>query len=63
MISRKLVTLSTRYAVLIFRKTGLDNAGHIAFSLQLGDKLETNPFYYGRENDRVGEQFLWDVGK
>jgi alpha-ketoglutarate-dependent 2,4-dichlorophenoxyacetate dioxygenase len=49
--------------VLIFRKTGLDNAGHIAFSQQLGKKLEINPFFWGRENDRVGEPFLWDVSK
>lgn len=59
----QLVRLSEKYAVLIFRKTGLDNAGHIAFSQQLGEKLETNPFYHGRENDRVGEPLLWDVGK
>jgi alpha-ketoglutarate-dependent 2,4-dichlorophenoxyacetate dioxygenase len=49
--------------VLIFRNTGLDNARHIAFTQQLGSKLETNPFYYGRENDRVGEPLLWDVSK
>ncbi|KAI1340975.1 putative alpha-ketoglutarate-dependent 2,4-dichlorophenoxyacetate dioxygenase [Xylariaceae sp. FL0016] len=58
----QLVGLSEKYAVLVFRNTGLDNARHIAFSEQLGKKLEINPFFYGRENDRVGEPHLWDVG-
>ncbi|THY89062.1 putative alpha-ketoglutarate-dependent 2,4-dichlorophenoxyacetate dioxygenase [Aureobasidium pullulans] len=61
-VVEQLVNLQDRYAVLIFRETGLDNAGHIAFSKQLGDKLEVNPFFYGRENDRVGEPLLFDVG-
>ena len=63
LISRQLVNLQNRYGVLIFRKTGLENARHIAFSQQLGDKLEINPFFYGRENDRLGEPLLFDVGK
>ncbi|ORY35342.1 putative alpha-ketoglutarate-dependent 2,4-dichlorophenoxyacetate dioxygenase [Naematelia encephala] len=58
----QLIALEDKYAVLIFRQTGLDNDGHIAFSQQLGADLEVNPFYYGRENDRVGEPYLWDVG-
>jgi alpha-ketoglutarate-dependent 2,4-dichlorophenoxyacetate dioxygenase len=41
----------------------MDNARHIGFSQQLGSELELNPFYYGIENDRVQEPFLWDVGK
>lgn len=60
---RQLIELQDRYAVLIFRKTGLDNARHIAFSQQLGSELERNPFYYGIENDRVKEPLLFDVGK
>ena len=55
--------LQDKYAVLIFRDTGLDDQRHIAFSRQLGEKLEINPFFYGRENDRVGEPLLFDVGK
>ncbi|KAJ5150910.1 alpha-ketoglutarate-dependent 2-4-dichlorophenoxyacetate dioxygenase [Penicillium canariense] len=58
----QLVSLQDKYAILIFRKTGLDDARHIAFSQQLGDKLEVNPFFYGRENDRLGEPLLFDVG-
>ncbi|KAF4633767.1 hypothetical protein G7Y89_g4355 [Cudoniella acicularis] len=60
-IVKQLIALQDKYAILIFRKTGLDNERHIAFSQQLGEKLETNPFYAGRENDRVGEPFLFDV--
>ena len=55
--------LQDKYAVLIFRDTGLDNGRHIAFTQQLGEDLEVNPFFYGKENDRVGEPLLWDVGK
>ncbi|QGA17439.1 hypothetical protein EYB26_005110 [Talaromyces marneffei] len=58
----QLVALQDKYGVLIFRETGLDNARHIAFSQQLGESLEVNPFYYGRENDRLGEPLLFDVG-
>ncbi|EED24625.1 alpha-ketoglutarate-dependent 2,4-dichlorophenoxyacetate dioxygenase, putative [Talaromyces stipitatus ATCC 10500] len=58
----QLVELQDKYGVLIFRETGLDNARHIAFSQQLGAELEVNPFYYGRENDRLGEPLLFDVG-
>ncbi|KAI0144705.1 putative alpha-ketoglutarate-dependent 2,4-dichlorophenoxyacetate dioxygenase [Pestalotiopsis sp. NC0098] len=58
---QQLIKLQDQYAVLIFRTTGLDNEKHIAFSQQLGEQ-EINPFFYGRENDRVGEPFLWDVG-
>ncbi|ODN92755.1 hypothetical protein L198_05549 [Cryptococcus wingfieldii CBS 7118] len=59
---KELVALQDKYGVLVFRKTGMDNTRHIAFSHQLGSKLEVNPFYYGKENDRVREDYLWDVG-
>ena len=49
--------------MIVFRKTDLDNARHIAFSQQLGKRLEVNPFFYGKENDRLGEPFLFDVAK
>ncbi|KUJ17604.1 putative alpha-ketoglutarate-dependent 2,4-dichlorophenoxyacetate dioxygenase [Mollisia scopiformis] len=61
-VVKQLIGLQDKYGVLIFRKTGLDNARHIAFSQQLGEKLEVNPFFYGIEKDRVKEPFLWDVG-
>ena len=44
-----------RYLPLLRRSEQRDNARHIAFSQQLGSKLETNPFFYGIENDRVAE--------
>ena len=47
--------------MLIFRSTGLDNDRHIAFSSQLGSQLEVNPFFSGKQNDRVGVDELWDV--
>ncbi|KAK5714998.1 hypothetical protein LTR15_010414 [Elasticomyces elasticus] len=60
-VVQELVALQDRYAVLIFRSTGLDNARHIAFTQQLGSQLEVNPFYAGKQNDRVGIDELWDV--
>lgn len=55
--------LQDKYGVLIFRKTGLDNQRHIGFARQLGEELEVNPFFYGIENDRIGDPLLWDVSK
>lgn len=49
--------------MLIFRKTGLDNKRHIDFAKGLGQELEINPFFYGIENDRIGDPLLWDVSK
>ncbi|KAF2711204.1 putative alpha-ketoglutarate-dependent 2,4-dichlorophenoxyacetate dioxygenase [Pleomassaria siparia CBS 279.74] len=62
-VVNQLIAIQDKYAVLIFRKTSLDNARHIAFSQQLGKDLEVNPFFYGKQNDRVGERFLWDRSK
>lgn len=50
-----------KYAVLIFRKTALDNARHVAFATQLGKELEQNPSYAIAE--RLGTAYLFDVGK
>ncbi|KAF4881854.1 Alpha-ketoglutarate-dependent 2,4-dichlorophenoxyacetate dioxygenase [Colletotrichum fructicola] len=57
----KLKKIQDKYGVLIFRKTGLDNKGHIEFAQKLGQELEINPFFYGIENDRIGDPLLWDV--
>lgn len=58
----QLVRIQNKYAVLIFRNTNLDNERHIAFAQQLDRDIDVKPFFFGRENDRVGEPFLWDVG-
>ncbi|KAF1968124.1 Clavaminate synthase-like protein [Bimuria novae-zelandiae CBS 107.79] len=57
----ELVKLQDKYAVLIFRNTGLDNTRHIAFAQRLDKDPEINPFFFGRENDRISEPFLWDL--
>ncbi|KAK1675860.1 putative alpha-ketoglutarate-dependent 2,4-dichlorophenoxyacetate dioxygenase [Colletotrichum godetiae] len=57
----KLKKIQDNYGVLIFRKTGLDNKRHIDFAKRLGQELEINPFFYGIENDRIGDPLLWDV--
>ncbi|TVY22772.1 Alpha-ketoglutarate-dependent 2,4-dichlorophenoxyacetate dioxygenase [Lachnellula hyalina] len=55
---RTLIRIQDKYAVLIFRDTGLDNERHVAFSAQLG-RLEVNPAWGGSE--RVGTPYLFDV--
>ncbi|KAL1901813.1 hypothetical protein Sste5346_001516 [Sporothrix stenoceras] len=60
-VVQQLISLQDKFAVLVFRDTGLDDERHIAFTQQLGRDLEINPFFYGRENDRVGNPYLWDV--
>lgn len=62
-IVQQLISLQDKFAVLVFRDTGLDDDRHIAFTRQLGRDLEINPFFYGRENDRIGNPYLWDVSK
>ncbi len=56
-----IVAALDRYAVCVFRHTGLDNAAHIAFSRQLG-ALESAPRLFGREMARFQEQELFDAG-
>lgn len=55
---KTLISLQDKYAVIIFRSTGLDNARHVTFSQQLGE-LEVNPAWGGTE--RVGTPHLFDV--
>ena len=62
-IPTQLMKIQDKYGVLIFRKTGLDNERHVSFARQLGKELEINPFFYGIENDRIGDPLLWDVSK
>ncbi|TVY14960.1 Alpha-ketoglutarate-dependent 2,4-dichlorophenoxyacetate dioxygenase [Lachnellula arida] len=54
----QLIRIQDKYAVIIFRDTGLDNERHVAFSAQLGS-LEKNPAWGGSE--RVGTPYLFDV--
>lgn len=55
---KTLISLQDKYAVIIFRCTGLDNTRHVKFSQQLGE-LEVNPAWGGTE--RVGTPHLFDV--
>ncbi|KAI0470545.1 hypothetical protein GGR56DRAFT_668055 [Xylariaceae sp. FL0804] len=57
-IIQTLVALQDRYAVIVFRATGLDNDRQVQFASQLG-KLEVNPAWGGTE--RVGTPYLFDV--
>jgi alpha-ketoglutarate-dependent 2,4-dichlorophenoxyacetate dioxygenase len=54
----QLISLQNKYAFVVFRKTGLDNDRHVAFSRQLGD-LEMNPTWGG--SARAGSEYLFDV--
>jgi alpha-ketoglutarate-dependent 2,4-dichlorophenoxyacetate dioxygenase len=50
-----------RYAVCVFRKTGLDDVRHIAFSRLLG-KLEHAPKLFGKKVTRFEHPELFDAG-
>jgi alpha-ketoglutarate-dependent 2,4-dichlorophenoxyacetate dioxygenase len=50
-----------RYAVCIYRATGLDDARHIHFSRQLG-KLEHAPRLFGKQVTRFEHAELFDAG-
>ncbi|PRQ70947.1 alpha-ketoglutarate-dependent 2,4-dichlorophenoxyacetate dioxygenase [Rhodotorula toruloides] len=57
-----LIELSNKYAVLIFRDTGLDDARHVKFSQQLGE-LEVCPKFGGPDQpDRFSSRYLFDAG-
>ncbi|GAA6056374.1 hypothetical protein JCM3770_005977 [Rhodotorula araucariae] len=59
---KQLVKISDKYAVLIFRNTGLDDARHVAFSKQLGE-LEFCPKFNGPDQpDRFSSPHLFDAG-
>ncbi|GAA5827741.1 hypothetical protein JCM11251_007650 [Rhodosporidiobolus azoricus] len=59
---KTLIGISNKYAVLVFRNTGLDDDRHVAFSQQLGD-LERVPKFNGPDvPDRFGSPFLFDAG-
>ncbi|GAA6015520.1 hypothetical protein JCM10207_008622 [Rhodosporidiobolus poonsookiae] len=59
---KTLVEISNKYAVLVFRNTGLDDDRHVAFSQQLGD-LERVPKFNGPDvPDRFGSPHLFDAG-
>ncbi|BGP43255.1 hypothetical protein JCM10450v2_007400 [Rhodotorula kratochvilovae] len=59
---RQLVEISNKYAVLIFRNTGLDDTRHVAFSKQLGE-LEFCPKFNGPDQpDRFSSPHLFDAG-
>lgn len=54
--------VSVRFAVTVYRNTGLTDKSHIAFSYQLGD-LEKVPKFRGPNvPDRFGYPELFDVG-
>jgi alpha-ketoglutarate-dependent 2,4-dichlorophenoxyacetate dioxygenase len=57
----EVVAAMDRYAVCVFRATGLDDVAHIAFSHQLG-KLEHAPRLFGKSMARFEQPELFDAG-
>jgi alpha-ketoglutarate-dependent 2,4-dichlorophenoxyacetate dioxygenase len=57
----EVVAAMDRYAVCVFRATGLDDTAHIAFSRQLG-KLEHAPKLFGKSMARFEQPELFDAG-
>jgi alpha-ketoglutarate-dependent 2,4-dichlorophenoxyacetate dioxygenase len=58
---RGIVRAMDEYAVGVFRATGLDDAGHIAFSRLLGN-LELAPSLFGKGDKRFNHPELFDAG-
>ena len=50
-----------RYGVAVFRATGLDDHGHVAFSRQFGE-LELAPRLFGAQRARFAHPELFDAG-
>jgi alpha-ketoglutarate-dependent 2,4-dichlorophenoxyacetate dioxygenase len=57
----EVVAAMDRYAVCVFRATGMNDAAHIAFSYQLG-KLEHAPKLFGKKFARFDQPELFDAG-
>ena len=57
----EVVAAMDRYAVCVFRATGMNDAAHIAFSYQLG-KLEHAPRLFGKKFARFDKPELFDAG-
>ena len=57
----EIVTAMDRYAVCVFRATGLTDESHIAFSRQLGE-LEHAPRLFGKNITRFAHPELFDAG-
>jgi alpha-ketoglutarate-dependent 2,4-dichlorophenoxyacetate dioxygenase len=57
----EIIAAMDRYAVCVFRATGLTDESHIAFSRQLG-KLEHAPRLFGKSITRFAHPELFDAG-
>jgi alpha-ketoglutarate-dependent 2,4-dichlorophenoxyacetate dioxygenase len=52
-----------KYGVLVFRKTGLDDDRHVAFSHLFGELDDITPFVAGLgQKNRLSSDYLFDVG-
>ncbi len=58
---REIIAALDRYAVCIYRATGLTDDSHIAFSRRLG-QLELAPSLFGKELKRFAHPELFDAG-
>jgi alpha-ketoglutarate-dependent 2,4-dichlorophenoxyacetate dioxygenase len=57
----EIIAAMDRYAVCVFRRTGLNDDSHIAFSRQLG-RLEHAPRLFGKALTRFDKPELFDAG-
>lgn len=46
----------------VFRQTGLDDAGHVAFAAQFGALDDVGPYIAGGRAHRLSDERLFDVG-
>jgi alpha-ketoglutarate-dependent 2,4-dichlorophenoxyacetate dioxygenase len=57
----EIIAILDRHGVAVFRATGLDDRGHIAFSRQFGE-LELAPTLFGAQRGRFAHPELFDAG-
>ncbi|KAJ5390920.1 alpha-ketoglutarate-dependent 2-4-dichlorophenoxyacetate dioxygenase [Penicillium cataractarum] len=58
----EILTAITQFGVCVFRNTGLDDAGHVAFAGQFGELDDVTPYTAGGRAHRLSDVRLFDVG-
>ncbi|OCT44184.1 Alpha-ketoglutarate-dependent 2,4-dichlorophenoxyacetate dioxygenase [Cladophialophora carrionii] len=61
-VFREILAASAKYGVIVFRKTGLDDTGHVEFSRRFGELDDIRPYMTNGRKPRYGYYELFDAG-
>ncbi|KAJ5887616.1 alpha-ketoglutarate-dependent 2-4-dichlorophenoxyacetate dioxygenase [Penicillium taxi] len=61
-VFQEVLAAITKYGVCVFRKTGLNDANHVAFAAQFGELDDVTPYLAGGRPNRLSDDRLFDVG-